>query len=213
MTARGSLTGAMRCSLLVLATALAVLASAAGAHASGLTVIRDCTFDEVMSRTYTQKEYRDALRELAADSDQYNNCRDVIRAAQSAALAAGKKPKSKGSGGGDGSSGAGPAPSAAVRSGGTKGGAGAIGSPPAAKQLDSATTAERTAIERARTVSAGPVSLDNAAVDTAKVGRVPDVGQVSDLPAPLVVLLALLLAGTLAVAGLRLRRLVHTRRA
>jgi hypothetical protein len=175
-------------------------------------VIRDCTYDEVMSRTYTQKEYRDALRELAADSDQYNNCRDVIRHAQNAALATAKKPKSKDSGGG-GSSVAAPPAAATVRSGGRRGGAGAIGSPPAAKQLDSATKAERSAIERARTVAAGPVALDDARVDPAKVGRVPDVSQVSDLPTSLVVLLAALLAGALALAGLRLRRLVHARRA
>ena len=37
-------------------------APAGGALASGKDVIRDCTDDEVMSKTYTQKEYRDALK-------------------------------------------------------------------------------------------------------------------------------------------------------
>ncbi|MEA2222982.1 MAG: hypothetical protein QOH83_1358, partial [Solirubrobacteraceae bacterium] len=49
--------------------------------------------------------------------------------------------------------------------------------------------------------------------DPAKVGTAPGVSQVSDLPTPLAVLLVLLVAGMLAVAGLRLRRLVHARRA
>jgi hypothetical protein len=57
------------------------------------------------------------------------------------------------------------------------------------------------------------VSLDDATVDPAKAGSVPGVSQVSDLPTPLAVLLALLVAGMLAVAILALRRLVHARRA
>src|SRR3990170_190262 len=66
---------------------LALAATAPSALASGLDVIRDCTDDEVMSKTYTQKEYRAALRELAGDSDQYGNCRSVIQRAQAAAAA------------------------------------------------------------------------------------------------------------------------------
>ena len=50
---------------LALLAVLAVLLPAAGALASGKDVIRDCTDDEVMSRTYTQKDYRAALQELA----------------------------------------------------------------------------------------------------------------------------------------------------
>ncbi len=196
----------MRCKL-ALAMTLALLGPVTAAHASGLSVIRDCTFDEVMAKTYTQREYRDALRELASDSDQYNNCRDVIRRAQSAALAGARKPKSKGS---DGASSGG---GSAGRGGGSDGGAGAIGSAPAATQLDEATKLERSAVQRARTVPGGAVSLDDTAVDPARVGTVPRVSQVSDLPAPLVVLLALLLAGTLALAVLRIRRLVDARRA
>jgi hypothetical protein len=174
------------------------------ALASGKDVIRDCTDDEVMSRTYTQKEYRAALRELAADADQYGNCRDVILRAQQAALAVGKdKDKDDNP---DGTGGAG--------GGGAKGGgAGAIGSAPAAEQLSSATKSERRAVEQARATRGRPVSFDNASVDPAKVGRVPGVGQVADLPAPLVVLLVLLLAGALAIGGLRIRRFVSARRA
>lgn len=179
---------------IALITLVAVLLPAGSALAAGKDVIRDCTDDEVMSKTYTQKEYRDALKELAADADQYGNCRDVILRAQQAALAAAKDKDSNAGGGGGG-------------------GAGAIGSAPAAEQLSSATKAEREAVDDARTAAAAPVSLDNASVDPAKVGTVPGISQVSDLPAPLAVLLALLLAGTLAIGSLRIRRLVNARRA
>ena len=188
---------------LLFLTMLVLLATNASASASGLDVIRDCTDDEVMSKTYTQKEYRDALRQFAADGDQYGNCRDVIRRAQAAAAAARKKPAGGNDAGGGAAGGAVP----------PSGGAGAIGSAPAAEQLASATDAEREAVESARETPAGAVSLDNATVDAAKVGTAPGVRNVADLPPPLVIMLALLLAGALAVAGLRVRRLVNARRA
>jgi hypothetical protein len=190
----------MRARLLLLATLVALLVPVTSALASGLDVIRDCTDDEVMSKTYTQKEYRAALKQFASDGDQYGNCRDIIRRAQAAALAAKNKKDDANAGGA--AAGANPG-----------GGAGAIGSAPADEQLTSASEHERRAVERARTARASPISLDNATVDPAKAGTVPGIGQVSDLPAPLVVLLALLLIGTLAIAGLRIRRLVDARRA
>jgi hypothetical protein len=182
---------------------IAVLLAAPNALASGQDVIRDCTDDEVMSKTYTQKEYRAALKELAADADQYGNCRDVILRAQQAALAAGKK---KDAGSGDDASAAGAGTS-------SDGGAGAIGSAPADEQLSQASTSEREAVEQARVTRSGPVQLDTTAVDTTKVGTAPGVSSVSDLPTPLAVLLALLLAAALAIGSLRLRRLVDARRA
>jgi hypothetical protein len=187
---------------LALLTILAVLLPAGGALASGQDVIRDCTDDEVMSKTYTQKEYRAALKELAADADQYGNCRDVILRAQQAALAAGKQKAT-------GSHDAGPGAAGATSGGGP----GAIGSAPADEQLSSASDTERQAVEQARATRSGPVSLDRAGVDPARVGAVPGVSQVADLPTPLAILLALLLAGTLAIGSLRIRRLVNARRA
>ena len=190
---------------LILLTMLALLAVAAPASGSGLDVIRDCTDDEVMSKTYTQKEYRDALRQFATDGDQYGNCRDVIRRAQAAAAAAAAR---KASGGDDSAAGA-----IAPGSGGPSGGAGAIGSAPAAEQLEAASAAERQAVDAARSTDPGSVAIDNATVDPAALGTAPGLGDAADLPTPLVLLLALLLAGALAVAGLRVRRLVNTRRA
>jgi hypothetical protein len=188
---------------LILVTMLALLAVATPAQGSGLDVIRDCTDDEVMSKTYTQKEYRDALRQFAADGDQYGNCRDVIRRAQAAAAA--KKSAANGNGTA--------APGAAPGGGGPSGGAGAIGSAPAAEQLKQASQTERQAVQTARGTEPGSVAVDNAMVDPAAVGTAPGVNQASDLPTPVLLLLALLLAGALAVAGLRVRRLVNARRA
>jgi hypothetical protein len=193
----------MRLHLALFAALLASLVPATDALASGQDVIRDCTDDEVMSKTYTQKEYRAALKELAADADQYGNCRDVILRAQQAALAAGRK-KDRRSGDDTSSAGAGTS---------TDGGAGAIGSAPADEQLSKASEREREAVQQARVTRSGPVQLDNTAVDTAKVGTAPGVSSVSDLPTPLAVLLALLLAAALAIGSLRLRRLVNARRA
>lgn len=187
---------------LMLLTTLALLATAAPALGSGLDVIRDCTDDEVMSKTYTQKEYRAALRELAGDADQYGNCRSVIQRAQAAAAGAAGKQGSGGGGGGSGSGGA-------AGGGASSGGAGAIGSAPAAEQLQQASPAEREAVEAARTQRP---ALEDTAIDTAKIGAAPGVSRSADLPTPLVLMLALLLAGTLVVAGLRVRRLVNARR-
>ena len=190
---------------LILLPVLTLLTFAAPALGSGLDVIRDCTDDEVMSKTYTQKEYRDALRQFAADGDQYGNCRDVIRRAQAAA-AAGKKKAGNATGDDSGAAGA-------AGGGNPSGGAGAIGSAPAADQLQQASPAERRAVAAARTAPPSTASLGGDAVDTTKVGTAPGVSRASALPTPLVLMLALLLAGALAVAGLRVRRLVNARRA
>jgi hypothetical protein len=78
--------------LAALLAAIALFAApATAALASGRDVLDDCTDDEVMSKTYTQKEYRDALSQLAADADQYGNCRQVISRAQLRAAGSKKK--------------------------------------------------------------------------------------------------------------------------
>jgi hypothetical protein len=195
-------TGVPRSLLVALLAALALLSGPAGAAlASGRDVLNDCTDDEVMSKTFTQKEYRDALAQLQGDTDEYGNCRDVIRRAQLKAAAAGGGRK-------DTTSGAAPAGGG----GGTGGGGGAIGSAPAKEQLQAATPAERQAVDEARGANRS-FQLDNTAVDPNKVGSVPGVAQVSDLPTPLVAALALLLIAALALGAVRIRSLVHARRA
>jgi hypothetical protein len=193
--------------LVALLTFLALLAGpGTAALASGRDVLNDCTDDEVMSKTYTQKEYRDALSQLAADADQYGNCRQVISRAQLRA-AGHRKDKA--------------APASAPAGGGTSGAAGgtgdgsagAIGSPPAVKQLADATPAERKAVDKARTDGGQRLEVDRTRVDPSKVGRVPGSSQVSDVPAPLVAVLALLLVAALTLAVARIRSLVNARRA
>jgi hypothetical protein len=188
---------------LLLLTMLALLATTASASASGLDVIRDCTDDEVMSKTYTQKEYHDALNQLAADADQYGNCRQVISRAQ-LRVAAGQKNDS-------GAKAA--APAGGRTGGGSGGGAGTVGSTPARQQLAGATPAERKAVDKARADGGQRLEVHNTRVDPSKVGTVPGVSRVSDLPTPLMAVLALLLVAALALAAVRIRSLVNARRA
>jgi hypothetical protein len=191
---------------LVLLTVLAVLLPAGSALASGQDVIRDCTDDEVMSKTYTQKEYRAALKELAADADQYGNCRDIIaRAQESSATKGGSQTAAKR----DATAGA-----AAGDSGGPSRAAAQPSSQPASEQLAAAPPADRAAAhEAARKAPGVAVRAGNPVAGTEGVGRAPGASRHSDLPAPVLVLLVLLLAGTLALAAVRIRSLVRARRA
>jgi hypothetical protein len=190
----------MRPSLATFAALLALLATGAAiANASGKAVLNDCTDDERMSKTYSQQDYRDALDGLAADADQYGNCRDVIRRA----MLAGAAPRNTGGKATKDSGAANP----------SRAGDRALGSAPAEEQLRTATAKERRALDRARNDATAPSMVDNATVDPAKVGRVPATSQASTLPTPIAVLLALLLAGLLALGAVRVRSLVHARRA
>jgi hypothetical protein len=53
----------------------------AAARASGSDVIRDCADDGKLDKQYSQKELRDAERNLPSDIDEYTDCRSAIRAA------------------------------------------------------------------------------------------------------------------------------------
>jgi hypothetical protein len=199
----------MRTPVIALAAVLALLAGAPPALASGTDVIRDCTDDEVMATTYTQQEYRDALAKLPADADQYGNCRDIIaRAQESAATKGGAKTAARkgGAAGGAATPGGG--------SGGPSSPAAQPSSQPARDQLAAAGAADRAAArEAAKTGSTVAVGPGNPVAGTEGVGRAPGASRLSDLPAPVLALLALLLAGALALAAVRIRSLVHARRA
>jgi len=70
-----------------LLTAVAVVAScllipATSALASGADVIRDCNDNGRLTKTYSQKEYRQALAQMPADIKQYTDCEGIIRRAQ-----------------------------------------------------------------------------------------------------------------------------------
>ena len=69
----------LRTSLVVIAVLL--LGLPAAAHASGADVIRDCADDGKLNKQYSQKELRDADRNLPSDIDEYTDCRSAIRAA------------------------------------------------------------------------------------------------------------------------------------
>ncbi len=183
-----------------LALMLALLACATPALASGRDVIQDCTDDEVLSKTYTQKDYRDALAKLPADADQYGNCRDIIARAQEQAARKGASTKTDT---GTGSTGAAPA------DGGTPGGhepAADPASKPAAEQLAAATPDERAAAKAAATDKTLPK------VSASDVAAAPGESS-SDLPTPILVLLAVVVAGALALLVVRVRSLVNSRRA
>lgn len=193
----------MRKLLITLTAMLATLAGGAPAHASGLDLVRDCTDDEVLSKTYTQKEYRDALSRLSTDSDQYGACRDIIARAQDAAATKGAgKGGSKGGNGDGGASAGGSANQAAPAS------------PPKSskQQLAEASESDRAAVDDAvrngTDASVGP----SEPIRAANVGRAPGAGQISDLPAPLLALLALLAVGGLVLGAMRIRSLVNARR-
>ena len=200
----------LRCAFVLL---LLLLAPVASAEASGRDVLRDCADDEVLSRTYTQREYREALSKLATDSSEYSDCENVIRRAQ-LEQAAGRDRDSGASGsGGSGSAGAG-----TTGGGATGGGSGGTASSPAPRPrnddpLAALNPEERLALDEARTGGGSGIQGSRLSVAPPGASRAPGVDGESDLPGPVAGLL-ILLAGALVLAtGARLRTRVLGRRA
>jgi hypothetical protein len=181
---------------IVILLALTLLAPAA-AHADGgaQKLLIDACRDEKVDGTYTQAEYKKALEELPADSDEYTACRQVIQDARLAALS---NRKSKG-GSPSGPSGAG---------GGTAGGSGRGGSPgssagpaPAgADPLATATPAERKAIAKAGETGA-PVQIAGKLVRPGDLGLGALSNSDRGMPPTLIAVLALLALAALAAGG------------
>ena len=199
----------MRTTLIALMTLLALAAGAASATASGRNVIDDCSDDEVLSKQYTQQEYRDALRQIPGDFDQYGNCRDIIARAQDAAATKGG---SKKGGSRQGDSAGGGTPGGGTSGGGTPGGQAAAGPSvqPAKDQLAAASAEDQAA---AREAARSPVDVGIGAggpISGQSAGTEAGTG-LSELPLPVLLLLALLLTGALALGATRIRSLVHTR--
>jgi hypothetical protein len=176
-----------RRALVAVGAVLALLPSAA--WADGRRVIRDCTDNGRIEGHYSQSEYRDALANMPSDVDEYTDCRDVIRRAQLAAAGGGGK-----SAGGSGSA----APAATL--------------PPAAgtDPLAAATPEEKQTVESASHATA-PVKIGHGALRPGTLGARTSSG-VSDIPTPLLIALALVAAGALALAGARIRARVLARR-
>ena len=87
------------CALVTVAAA-AVLVLPAIASASSREVLRDCAQDGKLDHKYSQRELRQAERDLPSDIDEYTDCRDAIRNAQ-----IGGSGRGGGSGGGSGGGG------------------------------------------------------------------------------------------------------------
>lgn len=186
----------MRRLIPALLTAAVAALPPAPALASGDDVLRDCGDDERLSKQYTQAEYREALDNISADLRQYTNCQAVIRQAQ--LRAAGGRGSGGGSGGSGSSSGSGSTP-------GLPGGGGTDG-PSAAETLAAATPEQRQELAEATEAPPAPVTLPGAgALDPASAGTVPGIEAVGDLPAPLGILLVLMVAGAGALGVNRLR--------
>ena len=184
-----------------LLTVLVLLtAGAPQALASGRDVINDCTDDEVLAKTYTQKEYGDALKQLPADADQYGNCRDIIARAQDAAATKGSKGKKAGT----------TTTPAATSGNGTPGG-GSTGAPstkPANEQLATASAEDRAAVQEAASEPSAPEVVPSAvgAANGTDAGT-----SLSDLPAPILALLAFVVVAALGLGAVAIRRLVNAR--
>ena len=196
--------------LLLLATLSTLLSVPAGALAADRPrdLLIDACRDEKVDGTYSQRTYRRALDQLPADSDQYTGCRDVINRARLAALS------SRGGGGGGNADGGGSSGSTGTSgsSGSGGGGAGANrgGGTSRAAAPATPTDAERRAVENATRAGAAPVRVGGELLQPGAVRQVADDGR--DLPTPLILLLAVLAACTLAATGAATWSRVNARR-
>ena len=191
---------------LSLALLVVLLVTAASAQASGRDVLRDCADDEVLSKTYTQKEYREALSQLATDSSEYSDFESVIRRAQ-LEQAAGPK-RDNGTGGGAG--GGGPAAPGDGSTGGGSTGAPSGEAPPIVSEgrgsdpLAALSPEERLALDEARTGGGKGIDGTDGVVPPGS-SRAPNLTGSSDLPGPITGLLILLAGAVVMVTGARVR--------
>ncbi len=167
---------------LVAITLGSLLLLPSAAFASGQDVIRDCTDDEQLSRTYSPADYRDALASLPADADQYSDCRAAIIAAQR-----GKGLGGPGSGSGQNTT------------GGSWGGAPIPGVPAGVDPLSTASPVEQAAIASAAKTGAAPLTIDGTPIYPSELGT-SGLNDPTDLPTPLLAAMVLLALGTLAAA-------------
>ena len=172
---------------LLITAVLGCLLLPAAAWGSGDAVIKDCTDDGVIQGHYSQQDYKNALNNLPTDVDEYTDCRDVIKRAQT------------GTGGGSG----GP---------GGPGGTGS-GTPPGGDPLASASPAERAALAKAQAGGASkPVRIGGKLVQPGKLGF-GGLGSPTTLPASLIAVLVALGIAATAAGATYVRNRVIARRA
>jgi hypothetical protein len=170
---------------LLITAVLGCLLLPAAAWASGDAVIKDCTDDGVIQGHYSQQDYKDALNNLPTDVDEYTDCRDVIKRAQTG-----------GTGGGPGA-----------------GGPGSGGHTPAGGDpLASATPAEKAALAAAQANGGSkPVEIGGKLVQPGKLGF-GGLGSPTTLPASLIAVLVALGIAAAAAGAMYLRNRVIARR-
>lgn len=170
----------------VLALALMALTLTFGAATAradiGEKIIDRCTHGESL-RGFSQADYRQALKDMSAGTEEYSNCAQLIRQAQLEGAAAGH-------GGAPASTGAAP------------GAAGVV----------AATPAQRQAIARAPIAGASPVEVGGQTIHPGVV-HADIASALSSLPTPLLATIAFLLVGLVVVAGSGIRkRILRIRR-
>jgi hypothetical protein len=168
---------------LLITAVLGCLLVPAAAWASGDAVIKDCTDDGVIQGHYSQQDYKDALNNLPTDVDEYTDCRDVIKRAQT---------------GGTG--------------GGGTGTPGSTGTPAGGDPLAGATAAEKAAVAAAQANGASkPVEIGGKLVQPGKLGF-GALGSPTTLPASLIAVLVALGIAAAAAGAMYVRNRVIARR-
>lgn len=170
---------------LVLAGLLLLLAIAPAAEAASTTqILRDCADDGALQGHYSPSELRKARKNIPADTDQYTDCRDVLARAVASSAAGGGSSSPGGGGGGTSGGGSGPSSSGS---------------------LTPSTDADRKALDKALEEGQKSVDLNGRPVIPGAAGLAAGAAR-NDLPASVIVLLALLGAATLAMLLPQARR-------
>jgi hypothetical protein len=190
---------AMRRSLFLILAVLALLAPATALAGSSDQLYRDCQ-DGKIDGKYTQSQYQQALANIPADLDEYTDCRQVIRQGQLQA-AGGKSGGGHSTGGGSTGAGGG----GSSNGGGTQGGV-------RVDPLANATPQERKALAKAGVDGGKPVKVAGQLVTPGALGFRNLSSGGSELPTPLLVVLALIAAGMLGYGATTLWSRVNARR-
>lgn len=179
--------------LLTALTLVCLLApTAAGADSGTGKLIIDACRDEHIDGTYTQAQYKKALEQIPADSDEYSACREVLERGRLAAL--GKKHSNDNSGGGNTGNGGG-----GTSGTGTSGGSGSA--PASGAEQPAKPTAEQQKGLAQAAQTAKPVEIGGKLVRPGELGMGALSGSGHSVPTSLAALIALLAASALAGGG------------
>jgi hypothetical protein len=188
--------------LLLLTTSVILclaMPAVASADSSVNKLLRDACNDEHVDGHYTQAQYKKALDQLATDSDEYTDCRNVLERARLAALSAGKSNNNNSGGGTSGSTGGGGGSTGG--GGGSSASSGSSGSSTPTDPLANATAKQRSALAQAGQGVAKPVDVGGKLVKPGALGLGTLSGAGHGVPTSLVALIALLAASALAAGG------------